>query len=291
MNGNQRPYAPLYRRLVLTTGICGLVGGIFLYLTYVFAYDSDIQHFVYTSPLWILCCAAYAAGMAAVIVNMCGAFRKVSFKKKLPAEFGGGLAEVFFGYFAAVLFAICFLREIAGLTLIAEATNLQLAAAYTSVLPPLYFLVSNLSKKNEVINTLLAFGGAIAVVISMFRDYFDLTLPLNGSVRILATVTSSALLLFFLSEARLHIAPEKSTVPSFILANGCAGLFLTGMGLAQGIFSFTDPERTFDILPQAAMAAVGALAFCRLYRACKHKCFCKYKLTAEDKTEAAPSEQ
>lgn len=282
---NTKPYAPLYRRLLFCAGACGLIGGVFLYLTYMFAYDADIQHFQYTSPLWIVCCTAYIIGFVLIIVNALAAWKKAAFKRELPKEFAGGLAEVFFGYFAAVLYAICFLREIGSLALLDKATVLQQTAAYTAVLPALYFLVSNLSKKITILNTLLAFGGTAAVVLSMFRDYFDLTMPLNGSVRILTTVASSAMLLFFLSEARLHIAPEKSSVPAFVLANGCTGVILTSMGLAQGIFAFTDSEKTFAVLPQAAMAAVGCLAFCRLYRACKHRCFCKYKGTSEEKTQ------
>lgn len=273
------PFAPLYRTLTLVTAAFGTVGGIFLYLTYTKAFDTDIQHFEYTCPLWIISCGAYMLGMVLVLVNVFASRKKVS----LAGELSTGVAEVFFGYFAAVLLAICFMREVGLLTAVEEMSPLGQAAAYTSVLPPLYFLVSNLSKKNSLLSALMAFGAVIAVVLSMFRDYFNLELPLNGSVRILTTVTSSAMLLFLLSEARLQIDPERSTVPAFILANGSAGLFLTTAGLAQAVFAFTDPNSTFDVLPQAAMAAVGALAFCRMYRG--YKSFGPYKAPENSKTE------
>ncbi len=277
MEKSLHPCAPLYRRLTIAVALCTLVGGVFLLLSYLFAFDADIHYFVAASPLWILARAFFAAGVFCVLAGMLVLRKKASFAAELPT----GAAEVFFGYFAAVLLAICFMREVGLLTAVEEMSTLGQAAAYTSVLPPLYFLVSNLSKQNSISNAFFAFGAIIAVVLSMFRDYFDLSLPLNGSVRILTTVAQASLLLFFLSEARLHISPERATLPAFYLANGSAGLFLIGTGIAQGIFAFMDTNRTFDVLPQAAMAAVGALAFCRICRA--YRCLAPYKPVEEDK--------
>jgi len=281
MNSNLHSYASVYRKLVLVIALCSVVGGVFLCLTYLFAFDSDIHHFDPDAPVLIVFLTAFLAGTVLLFVNMLLARKKVSLTVEPPT----GLGEVFFGFFTAILYAICFLREVADLVLMNEVTVLEQTAAYTAVLPALYLMVISLNRRNPVLCTILAFGGAGATVASMFRQYFDLTLPLNGPVRIIATVTSAAMLLFFLSEARMHISLRKSTSYFFILANGAAGLFMTGIGLAQAVFSFFDTAHTFSLIPQMAMAGLGGLAYCRLYRA--YRCWGDYMPPADAETADA----
>lgn len=252
-------------RLVWRFGaFAGLPAGVLLFLAYRFAYDADIAYFRTGSVLFATACLLCAAGVLSSIALWGFMRHRYSFDRKPDT----GRAETFAALFAAVLFAAALIRFALAS---ASAGRLAILSTACLVFPAAYLLCTGLApEKTAGAAPWLAFGGALSAIMQMFNRYFEISLPLNAPTRHLETLAAVGMLLFFLSEARIHIGTGYATVAFYAFANGCAAVLCTAVGLAHavhiltgGIFVPGNPSNPFW---DAALFALGMLALCRLLR-------------------------
>jgi len=261
-----RRFTGLFRKaLWVPVGLGGLAG-VFWALTCLQDFHWDIGH-VASGSLWFtLAMLCWILGFAGTAVLMLPARRVRQYR--FPET---GLGETFSGFLAAALFGVHALRLVmtAFTTAPSSAAAINTAglaklAAGCLFLAALYFLCTGLGR-HGVLMTVLSMGGCVSVMLVLFRDYFQFDLPLNSPIRNLSMLAYASLLLFFLSETRMHVDLWYTGVPFTLLANGSVLLLTGACGLAEVILSFAGYTQ-FSMIEGAAFLAAAALAFFRLQK-------------------------
>ena len=259
-----RRFTGLFRKaLWVPVGLGGLAG-VFWALTCLQDFHWDIGH-VASGSLWftlaMLCWILGFAGTAALMIPA----RRVR-QYRFPET---GLGETFTGFLAAALFGVHALRQVmtAFTTAPSSAAAINTAAlsklaAGCLFLAALYFLCVGLGRRG-ILMTVLSMGGAVSVMLVLFRDYFQFDLPLNSPVRNLSMLAYAALLLFFLAETRVHVDLWYTGVPFTVLANVSVILLTGAYGLAEVILAIAGYTQ-FSMIEGAAFLGTAGLAFFRL---------------------------
>lgn len=241
-----------------------ILSGTFWALTCLTTFDWNIGHIGVGSVWFVLTLLCLAAGAVCGVLLAIPARRTRQFR--LPAA---GLPETFCGLFTAVLLGISGLRALydqfttppAAASMINTGTLGKLAAVGI-LFCALYFLCAGLGKRG-VLMTVLSMLSCVGVMLVLFRNYFDFTLPLNSPLRNAATLAWAALLLFFIAEARSHVDLWYTDVPFTVIAYHAVILLCGGFGLGQAIQAMLGSTQ-FNLISETAFLAAAVLALFRL---------------------------
>jgi len=254
-----RSFLRLYAAFLKFLPIFAVLGGIFWILTISMTFDSDIGHVRKGSPWFILCCICLAAGIVYTLFTAAGSRFSRQYRIATP-----GMPEIFLSFFTAGLFGIRFLQELYTLVVdsgMEKAGTTTVLAAVTMLFPALYFVCMGLGKRGTLV-TVMAMGSIAHMMFTLFRDYFDFTLPLNSPLRGMATLACAALLLFFIAEGRMHVNLWQAELPFSVFAAACTVLLTGAAGIGQIVLSLTSGN--FALLEQVQYLAAAGIAFCRL---------------------------
>lgn len=250
--------------------ILALLAGVACALTLLLDFDSGISHIQKDSLWFALTLAFWSSGIVLLLFAIFPFGRRV--RQYRPAKADTGVT--FCGFFTAAMLCLLSLRQLYTAFTTAPDTDavvdilpLTKLAAVFLLMGAFYFLYVGLGKRDPQGNTLgmvLSLAACVAVIMVLFRDYFDFTLPLNSPLRHLATLAWSGLLLFLLSEARMQVDLWYTNVPFTIFACLFAVLFTGAYGLTGVIVALAGQSLQFDLIQSAMFLGVGALAFFRV---------------------------
>ncbi len=245
--------------------ILTLLGGITCALTLLTGFDADISH-IQSDSLWYALTLAFWGCGALLILGAIFPFgRRV--RQYRPAK--ANTPVTFCSFFTAALLCLHALRQ-----LYTAFTTAPDPSAAVDILPlaklagvfllfaALYFLYTGLDKRDSL-GMVLSILACLAVILVLFRDYFDFTLPLNSPLRNLSILAWSGMLLFLLTEARMQVDLWYTSVPFTLLGCLFALVFTGGYGLT-GVIVALCGDIQFDLIQSAMFIGVGALAFFRV---------------------------
>ncbi len=255
-------YLALAKKLLPALPVCALSAGLCWALTLATGFDADIGH-IQRGCVWFYLMLIPLLAGAALTGTLAYAARRTR-QYRLPKT---GVGETFTALFAATLLGFHALKEIYTLTTTPPEANLlgpdlTMPAAAALFLCVAYLLLVGLGRRS-VLLAWMAMGSIVSCTLILFRDYFDFTLPLNSPVRYMTALTVMGLLLFFLSEARMHTDLWYSSAPFSVAAYGITLVLTGGAGLAQAVLALLGNPQ-FSLVREVAFAAIAALAFFRL---------------------------
>ncbi len=263
------------RIAIVSPIIAALIAGTY-YIAMKMDFDADIGHFARGSVPFIICVVLSVISGAVAVLSYYSA-------KKYDLERSDNVPPtyVFGAVLASILsFAVLFfgLRDMKLTVLSAGGTFTSLSAdnklEFVSLLlsPTIagaYILTLVKQTRNTWSHTLFCIFAALCMNVYLFACYFDFSLPLNSPVRNYITVMDSAMLLFFLSEAKLSFVNEKNRVSyafSYFASFLCSTITL---GISLGMFLsrllspvVNDPQP--NLLKCAMYFAVSVTALARL---------------------------
>lgn len=260
-----RQFQKLFGRLLYVFPILAVVGGIACALTLLFDFDGGISHIRSGSVWFALVLTAWGLGLMLAILSICPFGRRVR-QFRLPRADAG---VTFCGLFTAAMCAILSLRQLYTAfttapdpSAIVDTLSLTRLGGILLLIGAVYFLWVGLGKR-DTLGMVLSLVACLGVILVLFWNYFDFTLPLNSPLRHLDTIAWSALLLFLLSEARMQVDLWYTSVPFSLFSALTTVLFTGGYGLTGVILALTgDPQ--FDLIQSALFVGAGGLAFCRV---------------------------
>ncbi len=259
-----RRYVSLVQKTLPALPLCALLTGVLWALTVLLGFDHDIGHIQPGCAWFYLLLIPLLAGVALTGLLFLPARRVRQYR--LPHT---GVGETFTALFAAALFGFYCLREIYTLSTTPPPAasqsvlpNLGLPTAVVMIFCTLYLLLTGLGKRGLALSW-CAMGSAAGCMLALFRDYFDFTLPLNSPLRHMNALILMALMLFFVTEARMHTDLWYTTVPYSTAVYAMTILITGGLGLGQAILAATGNIH-FSLIREMAYVAMGGLAFCRL---------------------------
>lgn len=161
--------------------------------------------------------------------------RALTKEEKRPTAFGTMITNLFSGTCAVGLFVYGILSI---LDVLRTGQEGSAASFQTSLLLPLlletvtlpaaalfFYKEAGLLKSGGSSHALAGMGAVLSVTCTLFRRYFDFTLPMNSPIRNALIVAEACLLLYFLSQTRTIL--QRNTPAFFTFATGCT-LFLSG---------------------------------------------------------------
>lgn len=254
----------------ILASLAGLAGALAL----LFDFDSEISHFAEGSPWFALLLGLWCSGIVVLLFAVFPFGRRVRQYRAAKADTG----VTFCGFFVAALTCLLALRQLytafttaPDTTAVVNILPLTKLAAVFLLVSAFYFLYVGLGKRDTLASTLamvLSLVACLAVIMVLFRDYFDFTLPLNSPLRHMATLAWSGLLLFLLTEARMQVDLWYTSVPFTVFSCLSAVLFTGGYGLAGVIVALAGDGQSmygqFDLIQSAMFLGAGALAFFRV---------------------------
>lgn len=255
--------ALLQKYLVIPTALA-ILAGIFWTLTCLLDFDWNIGH-VNTGSVWfLLTLLALAAGGVFAVLLAVPARRTRQYRLSAVT-----LSETFCSLFAAALLGISGLRSLyeqfttppAAVSVMNTAALGKLAAV-GMLFCAACFLCMGLGKKGHLLSA-MSMAACVGVMLILFRDYFDFTLPLNSPLRNITTLAWASILLFFVAEARSHVDLWYTDVAFTVCTNFAVILFCGGFGLGQTILALLGYTQ-FQLLTQTAFLITAVLAFFRL---------------------------
>lgn len=260
-----RRFETLHRRLLPVQAALALLAGGCWALTGLLHFDWEIGHIVSGSVWFALTLVSLLVGTGLTVFLMIPAWRTRQYR-----QVSVGPGETFCSFFIAAMLGISALRQIydqfttppASAAMINMGMLSRLAAA-GMILCALYFLVQGLGRRGKLTTTLVM-GACLGVMLVLFRDYFDFTLPLNSPLRNFSMLAYAALLLFLLAETRTHVDLWYAGMPFTVLAYNAVLLLCGCTGIGQAVLAFTDRGH-FQLLEEAAFIALAVLAFIRLH--------------------------
>ncbi|MBQ8642858.1 MAG: hypothetical protein IJ480_11655 [Clostridia bacterium] len=256
-----RRFTKLFAKFLPVPPVLAALAGICWALTCRLDFDWNIGHPAAGSVWYGLTIALLLLGTVSAAAVMIPAFRTRQYR--MPRT---GPGETFSAFLAAALFGIRCLRQVYDLATTAPdsaaAGLLDKLCVPAMLLCALYFLCAGLGKKGGIM-TFLSMGSCLAVMLTLFRDYFDFTLPLNSPIRNLSMLVYAALLLFFLAETRMHVDLWYAGMPFSVLAYTSVILLAGGIGLGQAVTALLGNAQ-FNLIEETAFVAAAALAFFRL---------------------------
>jgi len=270
-----RRFLSRFRILRGIPGILALAAAVLWPLVLLLDFDTDIGHIAKGSVLFVLLCVCLGLGCAAALALSFSAGRVRLYR--YPKT---GMSETFFGILTAALFGIRFVQDAYYLLFPKEITDiadlpvagsallplLEKLAVWCSLFCVLYFLCIGLGKRGAV-TALFGLGAALDMMLVLFRDYFDFTLPLNSPLRNMTLVLCVSVLLFLLAEVRMHVDLWYVEMPFALFADLLLILVGGGIGLGQCVLFFLDgAPMEISLLEQAAYVSMAGLALCRLHQ-------------------------
>lgn len=245
----------------ILASLSGLAGALAL----LFDFDSEISHFAEGSPWFALLLGLWCSGIVVLLFAVFPFGRRVRQYRAAKADTG----VTFCGFFVAALSCLLALRQLytafttaPDTTAVVDILPLTKLAAVFLLVAAFYFLYVGLGKR-DTLGMVLSLVACLAVIMVLFRDYFDFTLPLNSPLRNMATLAWSGLLLFLLTEARMQVDLWYTSVPFTVFSCLLAVLFTGGYGLT-GVIVALSGDAQFDLIQSALFLGAGALAFFRV---------------------------
>jgi len=259
-----KQFTALFGILLPAISVLAVLAGICWALTCLLSFDWELGHPAAGSVWYILTIVLLALGL--VCTGLLALRGRRTRQYRYPVS---GMGETFCAFLAAALFGIGCLRQVYDLFFTApesvsalSSDTLNRLAVLSLLFCVLYFLFVGLNKTGGIMS-LLSMASCLAVMLTLFRDYFDFTLPLNSPLRNLSTLVYAALLLFFLAEARMHTDLWYTGVPFSVLAYASVILLAGSVGLGQAVSALTG-NTAFSLIEQAAFLAAAGLSYCRL---------------------------
>lgn len=259
-----RDFTVFLKKILPVPAVLALLSGVCWGMTCLSAFDWGIGH-IAGSSVW------FAAALACLILGLgCTAMLMIPARRTRQYRFPTvGLAETFCSFFTAAMLGIRGFRLLyeqfttapESAAMVNTALLGKLAAVGMFVCAA-YFLCLGLGRRGAVM-TVLSMGSCLGVMLVLFRDYFDFTLPLNSPLRNFAMLAWAALLLFFIAETRVHV-DLWYTGTAYTVFTYCFVILICGtVGLGQAIAAFAGCS-SFNLIGETAFLAAAALAFFRL---------------------------
>lgn len=266
---SSRFFTDHFRALLYFFPVLALLGGITCALTLLTGFDADISHIRSDSLWYALTLAFWGCGVLLILAAIFPFGRRV--RQYRPAK--ANTPVTFCSFFTAALLCLSSLRQLYTAFTTAPdpsaAVNIlplaKLAGAFLLV-AAFYFLYTGLDKR-DTLAMVLSIVACLAVIMVLFRDYFDFTLPLNSPLRNLSILAWSGMLLFLLTEARMQVDLWYTSVPFTLFGSLFAVVFTGGYGLTGVIMALcgnAQGNAPFDLIQSALFLGVGAMAFFRV---------------------------
>ncbi len=222
-------------------------------------YDYAIGHVERGSIPFTVTCVCIALSVLLALLWSLWAKRSVSFRED-PAE---NPVTCFGAVLSAVLSLLCLFSAAASLNVITKPATIS---AFLTPFLGVSMILSLMPKKRlSALRQFSAIVAALAVNVSLFADYFDFTLPLNGPVRNLNTLMKAFGLLYLLSEARFTfgVKSRRPTPALTVLSAALTATVSLGYGLGAAVSlpaAATDQSLfTFGLYAALGIHAIGRL--------------------------------
>lgn len=259
-----RDFTAFLKKILPVPAVLTLLAGISWGVTCLRGFDWGIGHIAGGSAWFAVTLVCLILGLGCILMLTVPARRTRQYR--FPAA---GLAETFCSLFAAAMFGLRAIRLLydqfttapSAAAMINTAALGRLAAVGMFVCAA-YFLCLGLGRRGAVM-TVLSMGSCLGVMLVLFRDYFDFTLPLNSPLRNFAMLAWAALLLFFIAETRVHVDLWYTGTSYTVFAYGVVLLLCGTVGLGQALAALLG-YGPFSLIGETAFLAAAALAFCRL---------------------------
>ncbi len=254
----QRSFLRAHKILTVLSVLLSILLAVFFAIS-MQGYDYAIGHMARGSLPFAAVCVVTALSVLLALLWSLWAKKTVSFRED-PAE---NPVSCFGAVLAAVLSLLCLFAAATSLNVITRPATLS---AFLAPFLGVSMVLSLMPQKRfSALRQFSAIAAALAVNLSLFADYFDFTLPLNGPVRNFNTLMKAFGLLYLLSEARFAFG-QKSRRPNPAFTILSAALTATvslgyGLGAAIALPSAAADQSLFTF---ALYAALGIHAIGRL---------------------------
>lgn len=260
-------YIKIYRKMIYIFPVLGLLIAAAYMMSYKSGYNEAIGHF--DGTIWF----GFYVGVCLSTAAFCGILALGTKKRfavvRIPRH---TITEITASVCGVLASSAAFVSFLAGFKNGTESV-LGIVYGFFILFIILSFILNLIdSMRGTMFRLFCSFGEVLAVNLLIFREYFDLSVPINSPVRYSTVVLTCAALLFIVSEARISLGPEDSpynrnTAVFYIFSSAACASLTFGISLGALLVYIFVPFADNPNLPPLTLAyfiAFSVLAFSRL---------------------------